>query len=329
VKRREFLIGGGGAAVTWSLGANAQQADGMRRVGVLLSQSPDDPEVQARVAAFRQALQQFGWTDGRDLHIDIRWAAGDVDRVRANATDLAALAPHVILAAGNASLGAVLQATRTVPVVFVSAADPVGAGFVNNLARPSGNATGFVAFDYSISAKWLELLKEITPGLKRVGVLRNPAISAAVGQFAVIQAAAPSLGLEVSALNVHDTSEIESVVAAFAPGTNGGLVVTASVLALRGRKLIVALAAKHKLPTAYYGRHFAAEGGLISYGPNWADQYRSAAGYIDRILKGEKPADLPVQTPTKYELVINMKSAKALGISVPASLLARADEVIE
>jgi putative tryptophan/tyrosine transport system substrate-binding protein len=329
VKRREFLIRGCSAAVAWPFAARAQQADRMRRVGVLTSQTPDDPEVQARVVAFRQSLQQVGWIEGRNLQIDIRWSAGDVEHMRKNATDLAALSPDVILGAGNASLGALLQATRTIPVVFVTAADPVGAGFVNNLARPSGNATGFLAFDYSISAKWLELLKEITPGLKRVGVLRNPAIPAAIGQFAVIQAAAPSLGVEVSALNVHDTGEIESIVAAFASGANGALVVTASLLALRGRKLIVALAAKHKLPTAYYGRHFVAEGGLVSYGPNWAEQYRSAAGYVDRILKGEKLADLPVQAPTKYELVINLKTARALGLTVPPSLLSRADEVME
>jgi putative ABC transport system substrate-binding protein len=328
VRRREFIALAGGAVAAWSTITDAQER--VRRIGVLTATgAADDPEAQARVAAFRQTLQQFGWTDGRNLQIDIRWSAGDVDHMRKNATDLAALAPDVILGAGNASVGALLQATRTVPIVFVTAADPVGAGFVKSLARPSGNATGFLAFDYSISAKWLELLKEITPGLKRVGVLRNPAIPAAIGQFAVIQAAAPSLGVEVSALNVHDTGEIESVVAAFAPGTNGGLLVTASVLALRGRKLIVALAAKHKLPTAYYGRHFVAEGGLISYGPNWADQYRRAAGYVDRILKGEKPADLPVQAPTKYELVINLKTAKTLGLAVPPPLLARADEVIE
>jgi putative tryptophan/tyrosine transport system substrate-binding protein len=301
----------------------------MKRVGVLSSFPADDPEGQARMAAFRQALEQLGWTDGRNLQLDIRWSGGDAERARKNAADLAALAPGVILGAGNSSIGALLQATRSVPVVFVTAADPVGAGFVDSLARPSGNATGFLSFDYSISAKWLELLKEILPGLARVGVIRNPALPAAIGQFAVIQAASPSLGVEASALNVHDVSEIESVVAAFARGPNGGLIVTASVLALRGRKLIIGLAEKHKLPTAYYGRHFVTAGGLISYGPNWVDQYRRAAGYVDRILKGEKPGDLPVQAPTKYELVINLKTAKALGITIPPTLLARADEVIE
>ena len=328
MKRRRFITLLGGAVV-WPLAARAQQADRMRRVGVLSSLTADDPEGQARVATFRQALQQLGWTEGRNLQIDIRWSAGDPERVRKNATDLAALTPDVILVGGNSAVGALLQATRSVPVVFVTVADPVGAGFVNSLARPSSNATGFLAFDYSISAKWLELLKEITPGLARVGVIRNPAISAAIGQFAVIQAAAPLLGVEVSALNANDTGEIENVIAKFASGANGGLIVTASVLAVRGRNLIVAQAAKHKLPTAYYGRHFVTAGGLISYGPDWTDQYRRAAGYVDRILKGAKPADLPVEQPTKFELVINLKTAKALGLEVPPMLLATADEVIE
>jgi putative tryptophan/tyrosine transport system substrate-binding protein len=329
VKRREFLTYVGGAAVAWPLAARAQQADRMRRVGMLSTLTADDSEGQARVSAFRQALQQLGWTDGRNLQIDVRWSGGDTERTRKNAIDLAALAPDVILATGNSTLGPLLQATRSVPIVFVTAADPVGAGFIDSLARPSGNATGFLAFDYSISSKWLELLKEITPSLARVGVIRNPSIPAAIGQFAVIQAAGPSLGVEVSALNVHDIGEIESVVAAFARGTNSGLIVTASVLAVRGRNLIIALAEKHKLPTAYYGRHFVDAGGLISYGPNWVDEYRRAAGYIDRILKGAKPSDLPVQAPTKYELVINLKAAKPLGLTVPPALLARADEVIE
>jgi putative ABC transport system substrate-binding protein len=286
-------------------------------------------EGQARLSAFGRALEQLGWAEGRNLQIDVRYAEGDFERVRKNATDLVALAPDVIVATGNSTMGPLLQATRSIPVVFVTAADPVGAGFVNSLARPGGNATGFVAYDYSISAKWLELLKEISPNLTRVGILRNPAIPAAIGQFAVIQAAAPSYRVEVSALNIHDHSEISSVIAAFAHGTNIGLIVTASVLAVRGRNLIIDLAAKHKLPTAYYGRHFVDAGGLISYGPNWVDQYRRAAGYVDRILRGEQPADLPVQAPTKYELVINLKTAKALGLAVPSALLARADEVIE
>jgi putative ABC transport system substrate-binding protein len=288
----------------------------------------DDSEVQSRLAALREALQQLGWSDGRNVQIDIHFAAGDTERIRKNAQALAALRPDVIVAS-NSSVGPLLQATRSVPIVFVTAADPVASGFVDSLAHPGGNTTGFLSFDYTISAKWLELLKEIVPGLTRVGVIRNPAIAAAIGEFAVIQAAAASIGTEVSALNVHDTGEIEGVIASFARGTSGGLIVTASVLAVRGRSLIIAQAAKHKLPTVYYGRHFVTAGGLISYGPNWPDQYRRAAGYVDRILKGEKPGDLPVQVPTKYELVINLNTAKALGITVPPSLLARADEVIE
>jgi putative ABC transport system substrate-binding protein len=329
MRRRQLLTLLGGAAVAWPLGTRAQQADRMRRVGVLSSLTADDPEGLARVVAFREALQALGWTDGRNLQIDVRWSGGDVEGLRRNAADLAADAPDVILGAGNSSIAIMLQATSSVPVVFVTATDPVGAGFVDSLARPGGNATGFLAFDYSISSKWLELLKEAAPSLARAGVLRNPAIAAAIGQFAVIQAAAPSLRVEVSALNVHDTSEIESVVAAFARGTNRGLIVTASVLVLRGRNLIVELAAKHKLPAVYYGRHYVTAGGLISYGPDWSDQYRRAAAYVDRILKGEKPADLPVQAPTRYELVVNLKTAKALGLTLPPSLLARADEVIE
>jgi len=329
VKRRIFLGGLSCAAATWPLAARTQQVDRVRRVGVLLSQSTDDPEVQTRVAAFREALQQLGWTDGHNVRFEVRFGGGELERIRRNAAELVGLVPEVILATGNSSLGPLVQATRTVPIVFVTAADPVGAGVVDSLARPGGNATGFLAFDYSISAKWLELLKEITPSLRRVGVIRNPTITAAVGQFAAIQTAAPSLGVEVSALNVHDLGEVERVIGDFARGTNGGLIVTASVLALTGRSLIVALAAKHKLPATYYGRHFVTAGGLISYGPDWPDQYRRAAGYVDRILKGEKPGELPVQAPTKYELVINLKTAKALGLNVPPSLLARAGEVIE
>ncbi|MEA2823244.1 MAG: hypothetical protein QOJ86_5248 [Bradyrhizobium sp.] len=327
MKRRQ-LITLLGAAIAWPLGASAQPADRMRRVGVLSTLTADDPEGQVRLAMFRDALQALGWSDGRNLQIDVRWSAADAEGLRSNAADLAAHA-DVILAAGNSSIAFLLQATRSLPIVFVTATDPVGAGFVNSLARPGGNATGFLAFDYSVSAKWLELLKETTPGLARAGVLRNPAITAAIGQFAVIQAAAPSLRVEVSALNVHDTSEIERVVAAFAKGANSGLIVTASVLALRGRNLIIGLAAQHKLPTVYYGRHYVTAGGLMSYGPDWPDQYRRAAAYVDRILKGEKPADLPVQAPTRYELVVNLKTAKALGLTLPPSLLARADEVIE
>jgi putative ABC transport system substrate-binding protein len=328
MRRRQLITLLGGAAVAWPLGTKAQQADRMRRVGVLSTLTADDPEGQVRMAVFRDALQALGWSDGRNLQLDVRWSAADAEGLRRNAMDLAAQA-DVILAAGNSSIAFLLQATQSLPIVFVTATDPVGAGFVNSLARPGGNATGFLAFDYSVSAKWLELLKETTPGLARAGVLRNPAIAAAIGQFAVIQAAAPSLRVEVSALNVHDTSEIERVVAAFAKGANGGLIVTASVLAVRGRNLIIGLAAQHKLPTVYYGRHYVTAGGLMSYGPDWPDQYRRAADYVNRILKGEKPADLPVQAPTRYELVVNLKTAKALGLTLTPSLLARADEVIE
>src|SRR5262245_15670367 len=328
MRRREFIVYTGAVGL-WTLPTRAQQGGRVRRVGVLVALTSDDPEVQARLAAFREALQKLGWADGRNVRIDVHFAAGDLDRVRKNAAELAGSAPDVIVATGNSSLGPLAQATRAVPIVFVTAADPVGAGVVDSLARPGGNATGFLAFDYSISAKWLELLKAVAPNLKRVGVVRNPTIPAAIGQFGAIQTAAPSLGLEVSALNVHQIGEIESAVAAFAGGTNAGLIVTASVLAVRGRNLIIEAAAKYKLPTVYYGRHFVAAGGLISYGPDWTDQYRRAAGYVDRILKGEKPAELPVQAPTKYELVINMKTAKALGITIPPSLLARADEMIE
>src|SRR5947209_651896 len=328
MRRRRFITLLGGAAAAWPLRTRAQPAERVRRLGVLSTLTEDDPEGQVRMAVFREALQALGWTDGRNLQMDIRWSAADAGGLRGNAAGLAGHA-DVILAAGNSSIAFLLQATRSLPIVFVTATDPVGAGFVNSLARPGGNATGFLAFDYSVSAKWLELLKETTPSLARAGVLRNPTIAAAIGQFAVIQAAAPSLRVEVSALNVRDTAEIESVVAAFAKGANGGLIVTASVLAVRGRNLIIGLAAQHKLPAVYYGRHYVTAGGLLSYGPDWPDQYRRAADYVNRILKGEKPADLPVQAPTKYELVVNLKTAKALGLAMPPSLLARADEVIE
>ena len=271
----------------------------------------------------------MGWTDGRNVRIDIRWGAGDADRIRKYAAELVALAPDVILATGSAAVGPLLQATRTVPIVFVHVADPVGAGFVESLARPGGNATGFTTFEYGMSGKWLELLKEIAPGVTRAAVLRDPAIAAGIGQFGAIQSVAPSLGVEVSPVDVRDAGEIERAVAAFARAPNGGLIVTASALAIVHRDLIITLAARHKLPAVYFARYFVTGGGLISYGPDLVDQYRRAAGYVDRILKGEKPADLPVQAPTKYELVINLKTAKALGLDVPPTLLARADEVIE
>jgi putative tryptophan/tyrosine transport system substrate-binding protein len=308
MRRREFITLVGGAAA-WPLAARAQQPDRMRRIGVLVGIA-DDAEGQARLAALLQGLQQLGWTDGRNVRIDTRWAAGDADRGRKYAAELVALAPDVILAAGTAAVGPLLQATRTVPIVFVIVLDPVGAGFVDSLARPGGNATGFINFEYSIGAKWLELLKEIAPGVTRAAVLRDPAITAGIGQFGAIQSMAPSLGVEVSPVNVRDAGEIERAVVAFARSTNGGLIVTGSALAVVHRDLIITLAARHKLPAVYFLRTFVADGGLMSYGPDYPDQFRRAAGYVDRILKGEKPADLPVQAPTKYELVINLKTAR-------------------
>jgi putative ABC transport system substrate-binding protein len=301
----------------------------MRRIGVLMTLAADDLQGQARLVAFVQGLQESGWTDGRNVRIDIRWGAGSAERMRGYAAELVALAPDVILATGSVTVGPLLQATRAVPIVFVVVPDPVGAGFVNNLARPGGNATGFLQFEYVLSGKWLELLKQIAPGITRAAVLRDPAISAGIGQFGAIQAVAPALGVEVIPINVRDAGEIEDAITAFARSSNGGLIVTGSTLAIVHRELIITLAARHKLPAVYYERFFVSSGGLSSYGPNLVDQYRRAAGYVDRILKGEKPADLPVQAPTKYELVINLKTAKALGLEVPPTLLARADEVIE
>jgi putative ABC transport system substrate-binding protein len=330
MKRREFMSLLGGAAAAWPLAVRAQQTERVRRIGWLTGGSAaDDPDGQANDAAFLQALQQSGWTDGRNLRIDHRWGMGNADNIRKYAAELAALAPDVILAGGTSTMAALLQATRTVPIVFVNVADPVGAGFVDSLARPGGNATGFMQFEYDLSGKWLELLKQVAPGVTRAAVLRDPAISAGIGQFAVIQSVARSVGVEVSPVSVRDAPEIERAVAAFVRLPNGGLVATASALTLRHRELIIALAARHKLPAVYYRRYYVTSGGLISYGYDLIDQFRRAAGYVDRILKGEKPADLPVQAPTKYELVINLKTAKALGLEVPPTLLARADEVIE
>jgi ABC-type uncharacterized transport system substrate-binding protein len=328
MRRRKFITLLGGAAA-WPLAAAAQQTDRVRRVGALGALAADDPEGQARLAAFREGLQQLGWIDGRNVRIDSRWGAGDADDIRKNAKELVALAPDVILATGSAAMGPLQQLTRTVPVVFVLVPDPVGAGYIDSLAHPGGNATGFTIFEFAIGAKWLELLKEIVLGLKRAAVLRDPAISSGLGLFGAIQSAAPSLGLEVSAVNVRDAGEIERAVSSFARSPNGGLIVTPSALAGVHRKLIIALAAQHKLPAIYYERYYVKDGGLISYGADFHDQFRSAASYVDRILKGEKPADLPVQAPTKYQLVINLKTTKALGLTVPPSLLARADEVIE
>jgi ABC-type uncharacterized transport system substrate-binding protein len=329
MKRREFITLLGGAAVAWPLAARAQQGERMRRIGVLLPAAADDPEFQARIAAFHQGLALLGWTIGRNVRIDTRWATANAGEIRRHAAELAALAPDVILAQGASTVGALLQATRTVPIVFPAIVDPVGAGFVDSLARPGGNATGFMIFEYSLGGKWLELLKEIAPGVTRVAVLRDPTQGSGTSMFAVIQAAAPSLRVEVNPVNMRDAGEIERAVAAFARAPNGGLIVPPSAPAFVHRDLMITLAARHKLPAVYNERFFVAAGGLISYGADVIDQYRQAAGYVDRILKGEKPADLPVQAPTRYETVINLKTAKALGLDVPATVLTRADEVIE
>ena len=327
MRRREFITLLCGAAV-WPLAARAQQPERMRRIGVLLNATADDVEFQAWVGAFLQALALLGWTIGRNVRIDTRWAGANAGEIRRHAAELAALAPDVILAHGASTVGPLLQATRTVPIVFPIVSDPVAAGYVESMARPGGNATGFMSNEYSMAGKWLELLKQTAPGVTRAAVLRDTSGSGS-SQFAVIQAVAPSLGVEVKPVNMRDAEEIERAVAAFARSPNGGLIVTGSGPATRHRNLIIALAAQHKLPAVYYERIFVAGGGLMSYGPDFIDQYQRAAGYVDRVLKGEKPADLPVQAATKYELVINLKTAKALGLTVPPAILARADEVIE
>jgi putative ABC transport system substrate-binding protein len=326
LRRRQFITLLGGAAA-WPLAARAQQTDRMRRIGVLMNLGADDAEGQARLAAFVQALQRLGWSDGRNLRIDHRWAAGDTGRFHRYAEELLALAPDVILAAATPSVQALQQATRTVPIVFAIVADPVGAGFVDSLARPGGNVTGFTPFEYGISGKWLELLKEIAPRVTRVAVLRDLTIG--LGQLGAIQSVAPSLGVELTPIGLGDVGQIERTVAAFARSPNGGLIVTASTSAIIHRELIATLANRNKLPAVYYERYSVAAGGLMSYGPDFLDQFRSAAGYVDRILKGEKPADLPVQAPTKFKLGLNLKTAKSLDLDVPPMLLARADEVIE
>ena len=330
MQRREFIATLGSAAA-WPLAVRAQQSERMRRIGVLLAGGldADDLDMQARIGAFEDGLKQLGWINGQNVRIDVRAGAGDVDRIRGYVDELVALAPDVILTTGAAGVAPLLKATRTVPIVFTNVVDPVGAGFVDNLARPGGNATGFVNFEYGLSAKWVELLKEIAPRVTRMAVIRDPNISAGTGQFGAIQGAASSLGLELIAVNPREASEIERAIAAFARTSNGGLITTGSALATIHRDLIIGLAAKHKLPAVYYRRVFSASGGLISYGPDIIDPSRRAAGYVDRILKGEKPADLPVQAPSKYELVINLGTAKVLGLAMPPSLLARADEVIE
>jgi ABC-type uncharacterized transport system substrate-binding protein len=329
VNRRAFITLLGGAAAAWPLAARAQQAERVRRIGVLMNLTSDDDDASPRITALAQGLQQLGWTVGRNVRIDYRWGAVDADRSRRYATELLALAPDVILAASSPAVAALQQATPTVPIVFVNVIDPVGAGFVDSLAQPGGNATGFLMFEYGLSAKLLELLKEIAPQLKRVAILREPAIASGIGQLAVIQAAAPSFGVEVRPVGVRDADEIERAVTAFASSSNGGLIVTASPLTALHRKLIIALVARHRLPAVYPLRYFPTSGGLVSYGPDTTDPFRRAAGYVDRILKGEKPADLPVQTPTKYELVINLKTAKALSIDIPDKLLTLANEVID
>jgi putative ABC transport system substrate-binding protein len=328
MKRRAFITLLG-AAAAWPLAARAQQGERMRRIGVLMSLAAGDAEGQARFTAFVQGLQELGWTDRRNVHIDTRWGAGDADRIRKYAVELIALAPDVILAAGGSVVEPLRRATRTVPIVFTQVPDAVGAGFVDTLAQPGGNATGFTVYEYGVSAKWLELLKQIAPDVKRAAVLRDPAIAQGSGQLGAIQSVAPSLGVEVRPVDVRDSEEIERAVTAFARSSHGGLIVTGSGLSIVHREVIIAVAAQYRLPAIYPQRLFVVDGGLVSYGSDTIDPHRRAAGYVDRILRGEKPADLPVQAPTKYELVVNLKTAKALGLAVPPSLLARADEVIE
>jgi putative ABC transport system substrate-binding protein len=318
-----------GAAAAWPLTANAQQREKMRRIVVLMNLTADDPQSPVRLAAFLQGLRESGWTDGRNVRIEYLWGANDVERSRKYAAELVTLAPDVILASGSPAVAALQQATPTLPIVFVSVVDPVGSGFVDSLARPGGNITGFTLFEYGIGGKWLELLKEIAPRVTRVAVLRDPTLASGGGQLGAIQSVAPSFGVELSPVNMRDAGVIERGITAFARPANGGLIVTGSTLGTVHRDLIVALAARHRLPAVYPQRYYLTGGGLISYGADTTDPYRRAAGYIDRILKGEPPADLPIQNPTKYELAINLKTAKALGIEMPASVLARADEVIE
>jgi len=328
MQRRDFLTLLGGAAAAWPFAASAQQPDRVRRIGVLSALAEDDPESVTRRATFEQTLKALGWTNGSNLRVDYRWSGNDADRIRKLVAELIALAPDLIVTSGNIVLAPMMQATRTIPIVFVQTVDPVGSGFVKSLARPGGNITGFTQFEYSLAAKWVELLKQIAPHVTRAAVIRDPTRGPGIGQFAVVQAIAPSLGIELSPINSLDISEMEREIAEFARSPNGGLIVTVGGTAFN-RDLIIALAAKHRLPAVYPYHYFASGGGLMSYGPDTIEQYRRAAAYVDRILKGEKPADLPVQAPTKYELVINLKTAKALGLTVPPTLLARADQVIE
>ena len=329
MKRRQFITLLGGAAAAWPLAARAQQMRRIRRIGVLMSTTPDDVEGQARIAAFLKGLQQWGWAVSGNVRIDTRWGAGDADRIRKYAAELVALAPDVILASGGAVAGLLLQATRTVPIVFTLTPDPVGAGFVKSLAHPGGNATGFTSIEYEMSGKWLELMREIAPGVTRVAVLRDPTVPAGIAQFAVLQSAASSLGIELSAIGGRDAPGIEGAVTEFARSSNGGLIVLGSAVTVLHRDLIITLAARTALPAVYPGSYFVSAGGLISYSADSTDPHRRAAGYVDRILRGETPANLPVQNPIKYELVVNLKTAKSLGLKIPDRLLAIADEVIE
>jgi putative ABC transport system substrate-binding protein len=328
MRRREFITLLCGTAV-WPLAARAQQRERVRRIGVLMPYAATDPQVQARIRALLQGLQQLGWSDGSNIKIDYRWSAGNEDDTRKQAAELVALTPDVIFASGSTGVGPMQRATRTIPIVFALVPDPVGAGFVDSLAQPGGNITGFTSYDYGLGAKWLELLKEIAPSVTRVAVVRDPAITSGIGLWGAIQSVSPSFGVELRPVDVRDAGEIERALVAFARIKNGGLIATGSAATIAHRDLIISLAARHQLPAVYYDRYFVAAGGLISYGPNGLEEYRLAAGYIDRILKGEKPADLPVQAATKYELLISLKTARTLGLTVPPALLARADEVIE
>jgi ABC-type uncharacterized transport system substrate-binding protein len=330
MRRREFIVIIGAAAAVWPLAASAQQGDRMRRIGVLLPYATnEDPLLKARLAAFMKELQRLGWIDSRNARIDVRLAGNKADDIPKYAAELVALGPDVIMAVGSVTVGPLLQLTRTVPIVFTIVPDPVGAGLVESLARPGGNATGFTSFEYGISAKWLELLKEVAPRTKRVAVLRDPTLAVGAGQYGAIQSVAPSFGVELRPVNIRDPAEIERGIAAFAASSDGGIIVTGSPFAPTHRELIVTLANRHKLPAIYFERFFTVNGGLMSYGADSIDQFRRAAGYVDRVLKGEKPADLAVQAPTKNELVINLKAAKTIGLTVPPTLIARADEVIE
>jgi len=328
MKRREFITLIGGAAAS-PFAAKAQRAERVRRIGVLMPGAAEDPENKNRIAAFQQGLQELGWTDGRNVRIDYRWGRGDADRIRSTAVELVALEPDVIFAVASSIIIALQQVTHTVPIVFANITDPVGAGYVDSLARPGGNITGFLLFEYGFAGKWLELLKQIAPTVTRAAVIRDSKTSAGIGQWAVIQAMAPSMGIDLNLINIRDADQIKLDIAAFAHLSDGGLIVTANPLATQHRELIIRLAADHKLPAVYFERYFVTGGGLISYGAHMVDQFQRAAAYVDRVLKGEKPANLPVQGPTKYELAVNLKTAKALGIAVPPPLLARADEVIE